>query len=120
LEEMGDSMDDLTALEQHLLFAVIGLDPNAYGITVQEYIRKRAGYTPSVGRVYAALDKLEEKGFVKSRQGDPIPERGGRRKLYFAITAPGERALNESLRAIKGLGRGLDLKEAFRSAEALA
>jgi PadR family transcriptional regulator len=110
-------MDDLTAFEQHVLLAVVGLNPNAYGIAVQEHIRRRAGYKPSVGRVYAALDRLLEKGFVEPRQGEPIAARGGRGKLYFMITAPGELALNESLRAIKRLGRGLGLKEAFRMVE---
>jgi PadR family transcriptional regulator, regulatory protein PadR len=111
---------NLTQLDQHLLMAVMALAPNAYGITVMEHIERRAGYKPSVGAVYAALDKLEEKGFVSSRKGEPSKRPGGRRKLFFTITAPGERALNESLRATKALARGLRLKEAFRPMGALA
>jgi DNA-binding PadR family transcriptional regulator len=99
--------------------AVMWLAPDAYGITVQDHIEKRTGYKPSVGAVYAALDKLQEKGFVTSKQGEPSSRPGGRRKLYFTITAPGERALDESLRATKSLARGLRLKEAFRLMGAL-
>jgi DNA-binding PadR family transcriptional regulator len=58
-----------------------------------------------VGALYAALDRLQEKGFVRSKQGEATPERGGRRKLYFSMTAPGKKALDESLKAIRSLSR---------------
>jgi DNA-binding PadR family transcriptional regulator len=103
---------DLTTLEQHLLLAVLGLHPNAYGVSVQEHIKDRTGREPSTGSVYASLDRLEEKGFVKSRQGEATAERGGKRKLYFTVTAPGQRALKESLQAIDALSQGLVWKGA--------
>ena len=103
---------ELTTLEQHLLLAIIALHPNAYGVAIQEHIKERTGREPSTGSIYASLDRLEEKGFVRSRQGEATPERGGKRKLYFTITAPGRRALNESLRAIDSLSHGLRWKGA--------
>jgi PadR family transcriptional regulator, regulatory protein PadR len=103
---------ELTTLEQHLLLAVLGLHPNAYGISIQDHIKERTGREPSTGSVYASLDRLEEKGFVKSRQGEATAERGGKRKLYFTITAPGQRALRESLQAIGALSHGLVWKGA--------
>jgi len=103
---------ELTTLEQHLLLAIIGLHPNAYGVSIQEHIKERTGREPSTGSIYASLDRLEEKGFVKSRQGEATPERGGKRKLYFTITAPGQRALKESLQAIDALSHGLRWKGA--------
>jgi DNA-binding PadR family transcriptional regulator len=103
---------ELTTLEQHLLLAIIALHPNGYGVSIQDHIRERTGREPSTGSVYASLDRLEEKGFVKSRQGEATPERGGKRKLYFTITAPGRRALSESLQAIDALSHGLRLKGA--------
>jgi DNA-binding PadR family transcriptional regulator len=103
-----ENMDQtLSTLEQHLLLAVIGLHPNAYGVSIQDHIKERTGREPSTGSIYASLDRLEEKGFVKSRQGEPTKERGGRAKLYFTITAPGEHALRESLQAINALSQGL-------------
>jgi Transcriptional regulator PadR-like family len=60
----------------------------------------------------ASLDRLEDKGFVKSRQGEATAERGGKRKLLFTITAPGQRALRESLQAIDVLREGLAWKGA--------
>jgi len=94
---------ELTTLEQHLLLAIIGLHPNAYGVSIQDHIKERTGREPSTGSVYAALDRLEEKNFVRSRQGEPTMERGGKRKLYFTITKPGDRALRQSLAAIEAL-----------------
>jgi len=103
---------ELTTLEQHLLLAIIALHPNAYGVSIQDHIKARTGREPSTGSIYASLDRLEEKGFVKSRQGEATPERGGKRKLYFTITAPGQRALKESLQAIDALSHGLRWKGA--------
>ncbi len=95
---------ELTTLEQHL--------PNAYGVSIQDHIKERTGREPSTGSIYASLDRLEEKGFVKSRQGEATPERGGKRKLYFTITAPGQHTLRQSLQAIGSLRRGLRWKGA--------
>jgi DNA-binding PadR family transcriptional regulator len=100
-------MDHLSALEQQVMLAVLGLHPNAYGVSIADHIERRASYEPSVGSIYAALERLEQKGFVKQRQGEPTAARGGKRKLYFTITAPGEVALKQSLRAIKSLQRGV-------------
>jgi PadR family transcriptional regulator, regulatory protein PadR len=103
---------DVSTLEQHVMFAVIGLNPNAYGVSIADYIERRAGYEPSVGSVYAAIERLQEKGYLKTRQGEPTAERGGRRKLYVTITAPGEAALKQSLQQISSLRRGLRWREA--------
>jgi PadR family transcriptional regulator PadR len=103
---------ELTALEQHLMLAIVGLHPNAYGVTIQKHIKDRTGREPSIGSIYASLDRLGEKGFVTPRQGEPTTARGGRRKLYFTITAPGQLALRQSLQAIGSLSRGLRWTEA--------
>jgi DNA-binding PadR family transcriptional regulator len=100
--------------------AIMALHPDAYGITIQGHIQKRTGNEPSLGSVYAAVERLEEKGFVKSRQGETSPHRGGRRKLHYTVTAPGQATLQESLRATDSLRRGLRWREAFRTIGALA
>ena len=104
---------ELTTLEQHALLAIIALRSEAYGISIQDHIGRNAGYEPSAGSIYAALDRLEEKGFVRSKAGEATPERGGRRKLYFSLTAPGQKALNESLKAVRSLSRAAGRREVF-------
>jgi PadR family transcriptional regulator PadR len=106
---------ELTTLEQHTMMAIIALQPRAYGVSIQDHIVRIGNYEPSLGSIYAALDRLEEKGFVKSKQGEATPERGGRRKLYFSLTAPGEKALSEARKAFDALSRA-----AARQQEALA
>src|SRR5260370_36765578 len=76
-EIMSDT--ELTTLEQHLLLAIIGLHPNAYGVSIQDHIKARTGREPSTGSIYASLDRLEENGFVKSRQGRPAKAHSGNR-----------------------------------------
>jgi PadR family transcriptional regulator, regulatory protein PadR len=95
-------------LEQQVLLATVALNPNAYGVSIQDHITRRTEYTPSVGSIYAALDRLEDKGFIKCRQGEPTAERGGRAKLYVTVTAPGQKALKQSLRDLDSLRCGLN------------
>ena len=65
---------------------------DAYGLTVRDRISERAGRQVSVGAIYTALERLERKGLVSSRWGEPTDERGGRRKRLYKIEAPGELA----------------------------
>jgi DNA-binding PadR family transcriptional regulator len=39
------------------------------------------------------LNRLEEKGFVKSKLGEATSTRGGKRKRYYTITNAGKSAL---------------------------
>jgi DNA-binding PadR family transcriptional regulator len=86
-----------------MLLAIIKLMPNAYGVAIGDHIERVTGHAYSVGAVYAALDRLEERGFLKSRQGEATAARGGRRKLYFDVTAAGHVALRQSLAMIDKL-----------------
>jgi PadR family transcriptional regulator PadR len=98
----------LGEFEQLVLLALIRLGDDAYGVSVHREIARRTRRDLSFATVYTTLGRLEEKGLVLSHVGDPTPERGGRRKKYFAITPPGRRALQRSLRAIRTMVRGLD------------
>jgi DNA-binding PadR family transcriptional regulator len=90
--------------EELVLRAVWRLGANAYGVTIRREIADRTGREYSVGALYTALDRLEQKGFVTSRLGDPTPERGGRAKKYFRIEADGIRALNLSQDVVAAMG----------------
>ena len=97
----------LGEFEQHVLWAVLRLDENAYGMTIHQEIQERAHRVISLGAIYTTLDRLEEKGLISSRVGDPTPERGGRAKKFFKIEGSGAAALKESYEATQRMARGL-------------
>jgi PadR family transcriptional regulator, regulatory protein PadR len=105
---MGKS-EYLGAFEQFVLFALLRLGENAYGVTIRREIESGIGKNTALGAVYTTLDRLEKKGFVSSREGDPTPERGGRAKRYFRIEAPGQAALARSEKALSAMSRGLEV-----------
>ena len=97
----------LGEFEQIVLLALIRLNDEGYGVSVRDAIAERTGRDADFATVYSTLSRLEEKGMVMSRLGDPTPERGGRRKKYFTISATGRAALVRSLRALRSMSRGL-------------
>ena len=100
--------DYLGEFEQIVLLALLHLGKNAYGVTIWEEIEKRTGRAVMIGAVYATLDRLEAKRYISSRIGDPTPERGGRAKRFFKITAQGSEALERSRKILASMWAGLD------------
>jgi DNA-binding PadR family transcriptional regulator len=100
--------DYLGEFEQIVLLAVLRLGKNAYGVTIWEEIEQRAGRPVMIGAVYATLDRLEAKRYISSKVGDPTPERGGRAKRFFKITAQGSAALRQSRDILASMWAGLD------------
>lgn len=86
----------LGELEELVLLTVGILYPEAYGVGVMDEIEKQAGRSLNISAVHAVLTRLEDKGYLKSKMGDPSQERGGRRKRIFLLTASGKRALEEA------------------------
>jgi DNA-binding PadR family transcriptional regulator len=109
---MSQPATDLGPLDQQVMLAIMRLHPTAYGISIQDHIEGRTGRSYSIGAIYAALERLENRGFVVSKKGEPTSERGGRAKFYFTLTAPGQATLRESLRAIDSMRLGLKWAEA--------
>ena len=62
---------------------------------------------PSIGSLYAAIDRLEDRGLIKTRLGDLTAERGGRAKLCVTVTTKGQATLGQSLQALASLGAAL-------------
>jgi PadR family transcriptional regulator PadR len=103
------SRDYLGEFEHIIVLALLRLEDRAYGVTVRQEIEFRIKREVSIGAVYATLDRLERKGYVKSRHGDPTPERGGRSKRFFRVTAKGIAAVNRTQGALQRMTEGLDL-----------
>lgn len=95
----------LGEFEELVLLAVQGLDVCAYGVAVKVVLDRETRRDISLGAVYAALGRLENKGLVRSETVSGSPIRGGRRRRAFSLTAAGHRALAEIERVRKRLWR---------------
>ena len=83
----------LGEFEELVLLTVAVFNGEAYGAVLAQDIGQRTGRAVNLSAVHVALYRLEEKGLLTSRVGGATAERGGRRKRFFAITAPGREAL---------------------------
>ena len=90
---MPSKAQHLGELEELALLIVVGLGDEADGVAVQRRLERDAHRRIALGAVYAALDRLERKGYLTSEVGEATPQRGGRRKRMFAVTGEGLRAL---------------------------
>ena len=99
--------DYLGSFELMVLLTVMHLGEDAYGVPISEEIEAETGHEVAVASVYAALQRLEDKGLVSSRFGDPTPERGGRAKKYFKVTGKGLREAKNTHRALTRLWRNI-------------
>jgi PadR family transcriptional regulator PadR len=105
--------DYLGEFEHIVVLALLRLGDEAYGVTVRQEIEVRIGREVSIGAVYATLDRLETKGYVKSQRGGPTPERGGRSKRFFKVTAKGVAAVNRTHRALQSMTEGLGFARSY-------
>ena len=99
-------MPYLGSFEQLILFSVLQLEDEAYGVSVRENIEERTGRTVSIGAIYTTLGRLEERGLVRSRTEDP-QGRTGRPRKYYVLSPEGARQLRESYASIESMARGL-------------
>ena len=101
--------DYLGEFEHIVILALLRLEDRAYGVTVRQEIERRTRREVSIGAVYATLERLEAKGYVKSHRSEPTPERGGRSKRFFRVTGKGAAALGRTHRALRNMTEGLRL-----------
>jgi PadR family transcriptional regulator, regulatory protein PadR len=104
-----NNRDYLGEFEHIVILALLRLGDRTPITTVRQEIETRAKREVSIGAIYATLDRLESKGYVKSRLGEPTSERGGRSKRFFQVTAKGMTAVNRTHRTLERLTAGLDL-----------
>jgi PadR family transcriptional regulator PadR len=86
----------LGEFEELVLLAVGILYDEAYGISVKSEIENQTDRSISISAVHTALHRLEEKEFVKSRFGEAMEVRGGKRKRLFTLTKLGIQTLKVS------------------------
>jgi len=98
----------LGEFEHLILLAVYRLGDDAYGVPVIHEVEERTGRTVTQAAAYLTLRRLEDKGFIKSKLGDPTAERGGRAKRYFEVTSAGTAQLRESRAALSKMWEGIN------------
>jgi DNA-binding PadR family transcriptional regulator len=103
---MGDIY--LGELEQIVLLAILRLGDGAYAVPILECVEKETGRSIARGALYTTLDRLEKKGCLRSRVGEPLAERGGRARRYFTVTPPALRTLKASRSALLRLWSGME------------
>ena len=90
-----------------ILLAILRIGDDSYGVPIAREIEQTAKRTVLLGAIYTCLDRLEQNGLVTSTYGDPTPERGGRAKRFFKITAKGLKAVKDTQRAFTALWSGI-------------
>ena len=103
-------MYNLGEFEQLVLLAIVQLGEDTYGVPIVEEIERRTGRTASPAAVYVTLRRLEQKGLLASRMGDPTPERGGKARRCVRVTRAGLDCLRETRQAMDQMWKGLDPK----------
>jgi len=100
-------MKFLTKSEEILLLAIWHLKDDAYGVTIRKHVMKVTGENVTYGTLYSSLDQLVKKEYVYKTIGDPTPERGGRRKIFYTIAPRGLEALKKSQELTRVLWSGI-------------
>jgi DNA-binding PadR family transcriptional regulator len=98
----------LGEFEQIVLLAILRLKADAYAIPIRGEIELRTKRSVARGALYTALERLQTKRCLTSRMSDPLPERGGRARRYYAVTPAGVAALRASRTALLALWKGVE------------
>lgn len=87
---------NLGEFEELVLLTIAALINHAYSVGICDELERQTKRSVKLGVVHAVLNRLEEKGLVKSKLGEATQTRGGKRKRYYTITNAGKSALFKS------------------------
>lgn len=104
----------LGELELVILMALMRLGEGAYGASIRDEIGATTGRDVTPGAIYPTLDRLEQRGLVRSYIGEPVAERGGRAKRHFVLLKPGLEEVRRAWKQYTTLARGLEALLAVR------
>jgi len=89
-------MYELTRNEELILLSIWKLEDNAYGITIRKNFKTVTGKALNYGSLYNTLYRLAQRGLVTKNESAPLSRKGGRRKILYALTSRGAKALAEA------------------------
>lgn len=99
----------LGEFEQMVLLSLLQLGNDAYGAKIRQLLDDKVKRVVAIGALYSTLERLEKKSLVTSVLGDTTPERGGRAKRYFTVTAEGQKALIKAKNAMDEMWQGVSV-----------
>lgn len=99
----------LGEFEQVVMLALLHLGKDAYGANIRQLLQDQIHRDVALGALYSTLERLEKKGMVVSELGESTPQRGGRPKRYFEVTATGSRGLLKAREAMDSMWQGISL-----------
>lgn len=97
----------LGEFEYLLLSAAVRLGDDAYGASIRREIEDATGRRCSIGALYTTIDRLQQKGLVKTWMGPSSRERGGRAKRMVTVTPKGVREASQFYNAVQRASRDL-------------
>lgn len=97
----------LGEFEEIVILTIGVLYNEAYGVSVKKEIENRLARNVSMGALHTALKRLEDKGYIRSHDGEATEERAGRPKKYFEITALGKKAMEYTRNTREDLWRSI-------------
>lgn len=103
--------NQLSTHELMTLLAILRLGKEAYGVPISREIEAQSGREVALSGIYAALERLENRGLITAALGEATPQRGGRAKTYFQVAAHGLREIHSAKRALTNLWRDLPALE---------
>ncbi len=101
--------DLLSLWEGVYILSIWELKDGAYGVAIKREVSRKTGHIVSYGGLYFMLAQLTRKGLLSKTEGEPSPQRGGRRRYYYTLTARGKKALRTSFEFQRSLWK--DFKE---------
>ena len=103
--------NSLGEFEHIVLLTLVRLGDDAYGMSVRSTIHDLINRDISIGAIYTTLERLQNKGYVKSRMGEATARRGGRAKKYFSVTGKGRAALRDTRSTLEALWQGIQVRQ---------
>ena len=100
---MANKTSYLGEFEHVVMLSILSLGDNAYGVTIRKNLKDTIGREVTIGALYSTAERLEKKGLLCSSKSGASPERGGKAKRFFKVTAQGIRMLEETKRHLDTL-----------------
>lgn len=82
------------SLEEIVLMILLQQDA-CHGVQIAQHYEDVLQKSISLPAIHVVLKRMEKKGWVDSKFGDPSPQRGGRRKRIYRATPAGYYAIKQ-------------------------